>query len=264
MKKILEISNSNINKILQLASKNDYILLGESTHGTSEFYAIRLYITIMLVSSYNFNTIFLETEWSSGYKLNKFIHSKLNMDAKTLLKTWGNSDETAINITVEKYNDSIEYNCGFTGNEKVLSAKHIGVAVLTGGVSLAGNAASAIKDDKLVKQTMEFIENMMNSQFSKDASNAVNVQNENDIPQPQEDFVLGFDILNEFPINSSEKSTSEPLSISSEELSITILSFFWSFLSILLSKVKSYLKPEHPPPLTAILKNVPEGFVDTS
>ena len=87
MKKMLEITNSNINKILQLASKNDYILLGESTHGTSEFYAIRLYITIMLVGSYNFNTIFLETEWSSGYKLNKFIHSKLNMDAKTLLET---------------------------------------------------------------------------------------------------------------------------------------------------------------------------------
>ena len=31
-----------------------------------------------------------------------------------------------------------------------------------------------------------------------------------------------------------------------------------------LSKVKSYLNPEQPPPFTAILKNVPDGFFDIS
>ena len=66
---------------------------------------------------------------------------------------------------------------------------------------------------------------------------------------------LGFDILNEFPINSSEKSTSEPFNKSKEDLSTTIIfSCFESFSSILLSNVKSYLNPEQPPPLTAILK----------
>ena len=67
-------------------------------------------------------------------------------------------------------------------------------------------------------------------------------------------------ILKELPINSSEKSICEPFNILNEDLSITIFSCFKSFSSILLSKVKSYFNPEHPPPFTAILKNVPIGF----
>ena len=86
MNRFLSVNYNNINKILNKASKNDYILLGESTHGTSEFYSTRLDITIMLIVYHNFNTIFLEMEWSSGYKLNNFIHSNLNIDAKTLLE----------------------------------------------------------------------------------------------------------------------------------------------------------------------------------
>ena len=70
--------------------------------------------------------------------------------------------------------------------------------------------------------------------------------------------------MKELPINSFVKSTWEPLSISKEDLSITIFSCLRSLLSILLSKEKSYLKPEHPPPFTAILKKVPEGFFDIS
>jgi len=84
------------------------------------------------------------------------------------------------------------------------------------------------------------------------------------MPQPQEDFVFGFDILKELPIKPSEKSTRDPLSISSDDLSTTIFSCFESFSSILLSKEKSYLNPEQPPPFTAILKNVPDGFFDIS
>jgi len=84
------------------------------------------------------------------------------------------------------------------------------------------------------------------------------------MPQPQEDLVLGFDILKELPIKPSEKSTRDPLSISSDDLSTTTFSCLKSFSSILLSKEKSYLNPEQPPPFTAILKNVPEGFFDIS
>ena len=84
------------------------------------------------------------------------------------------------------------------------------------------------------------------------------------MPQPQEDFVLGFDILKEVPINSSEKSTCEPFNISNEDLSTTIFSYFKSFSLISLSKEKSYLNPEQPPPFMAILKNVPDGFFDIS
>jgi len=82
------------------------------------------------------------------------------------------------------------------------------------------------------------------------------------MPQPQEDLVWGLEILKDSPINSWEKSTSDPLSFSKELLSTTILLCFKSSWSKFFSKVKSYLKPEQPPPFTAILKKVPVGFVD--
>tara|TARA_X000000368_G_scaffold417539_1_gene414223 strand:+ start:1413 stop:2525 length:1113 start_codon:yes stop_codon:yes gene_type:complete len=77
---------NHINKIVYKASKKDYVLLGESTHGTREFYNTRLNITKRLINNYKFNTVFLETEWSLGYKLNKYIHSKLKINAETLLE----------------------------------------------------------------------------------------------------------------------------------------------------------------------------------
>ena len=44
--------------------------------------------------------------------------------------------------------------------------------------------------------------------------------------------------------------------ISSDPLSITALSKIISSLLVLLSKLKSYLNPEQPPPFTEILKKV--------
>ena len=90
--------------------------------------------------------------------------------AKTLIKTWGNSSETAINVTIEKNNGTIDFNCGFTGNKSVLSAGSIAGAVFTGGVSLVGNAASAVKDGKLISSSMQFIDDMMRNQFQNDES----------------------------------------------------------------------------------------------
>lgn len=99
--------------------------------------------------------------------------------AKTLVRTWGNSKETAINVIVENNDGTIEFNCGFTGNQAVLSASSIGGAILTGGGSLVGNAASAIKDGKLVNSTMQFIDDMMKNQFQNNSSASTVVQPEN-------------------------------------------------------------------------------------
>jgi hypothetical protein len=101
--------------------------------------------------------------------------------AKTLVRTWGNSKETAINVIVENKNGTVDFYCGFTGNKSVLSGSSIAGAVLTGGVSLAGNAASAIKDGKLVNETMQFIDDMMKNQFSNKFSSPTIIKQEVDI-----------------------------------------------------------------------------------
>lgn len=86
MNKYKTLNYNNLQAILHNANKHDYILLGESTHGTREFYQIRFVISILLVIYYNFNTIFFEMEWSNGYRLNKYIHGKLDIDVKELLE----------------------------------------------------------------------------------------------------------------------------------------------------------------------------------
>tara|TARA_B100000945_G_C20327804_1_gene570862 strand:- start:15 stop:989 length:975 start_codon:yes stop_codon:yes gene_type:complete len=87
--------------------------------------------------------------------------------SKSMIKTWGNTSETAINVIFEKSGDSIEVCCGFTGNKAVLSGQGIFGAVITGGVSLVGNAASAAKDAKLVYETMQFIDDLMRDFFKE-------------------------------------------------------------------------------------------------
>ena len=101
--------------------------------------------------------------------------------AKTIVRTWGNSKETAINVIVENNSGTIEFNCGFSGNKSVLSVSSIGGALLTGGVSLAGNAASAIKDGKLVNSTMQFIDDMMKNQYQNNSAPQISAKQDVDI-----------------------------------------------------------------------------------
>ena len=58
--------------IFEMKNEN-YVLLGESTHGTDEYYLIRKYITQELIKNHGFNFIVLEGVWASIYELNKHV-----------------------------------------------------------------------------------------------------------------------------------------------------------------------------------------------
>mgnify|MGYP003347631063 CR=1 FL=1 len=68
---------NNINDNIQ------FILLGESTHGTKEFYEIRLDFTKELIRNKNFNIILLETDWSNLYRVNRYISRFYDSKDKT-------------------------------------------------------------------------------------------------------------------------------------------------------------------------------------
>ena len=110
--------------------------------------------------------------WLGEAKPQVFIKSDDNKNklikcftAKTLVRTWGNSSETAINVLLIKGDSDIEVYCGFSGNKSVLSGSSVFGAVMTGGVSLIGNAASAVKDKKLIESTMQFVDEAMKDLF---------------------------------------------------------------------------------------------------
>lgn len=59
--------------VLDLVGDAQFVLLGESTHGTHEFYEIRAGLTKQLIKKKHFNTIAIEGDWPDTYRINRFI-----------------------------------------------------------------------------------------------------------------------------------------------------------------------------------------------
>src|SRR5438552_16495723 len=50
-----------------------YVLLGESSHGTSEFYSWRTEITKRLIAEQKFSFIAVEGDWPDCYNVNRYV-----------------------------------------------------------------------------------------------------------------------------------------------------------------------------------------------
>lgn len=67
-----------------------FVLLGEASHGTHEYYTWRTAITKRLIEEKGFNIIAVEGDWPDCYKLNRFIKGLdyANKDVSYILKTF--------------------------------------------------------------------------------------------------------------------------------------------------------------------------------
>jgi erythromycin esterase-like protein len=59
--------------LLALIGNARYVLLGEATHGTHEFYAERAAITRRLIEEHAFDAVAIEGDWPDTYRLNRFV-----------------------------------------------------------------------------------------------------------------------------------------------------------------------------------------------
>lgn len=71
-------NTSELSPLIQKASSACYVLLGEASHGTSEFYTIRAEITKQLISEHNFSFIAVEGDWPACYEVNRYIKGLTN------------------------------------------------------------------------------------------------------------------------------------------------------------------------------------------
>eukprot|EP01084_Bolivina_argentea_P048604 89520_1 len=60
------------------------VLLGESTHGTKEFYELRSTITKHLILHKGFTCVFIEEDWPKVYRLNEYVCGRLDDTDATL------------------------------------------------------------------------------------------------------------------------------------------------------------------------------------
>lgn len=69
----VEGSERDHDGLLQMVGERAFVLLGEATHGTHEFYAMRAGITRRLISECGFDAVAVEADWPDAYRLNRYV-----------------------------------------------------------------------------------------------------------------------------------------------------------------------------------------------
>lgn len=62
--------------LIKEASRAKFVLLGEASHGTKEYYQIRAELTKELIQKHQFSFLAVEGDWPSCYEVNRYIKGK--------------------------------------------------------------------------------------------------------------------------------------------------------------------------------------------
>ncbi len=71
--------------LIEEAAKAEIVLIGDSTHGTHEFYQQRINLSKQLIQQKNFKLVTLEADWPSIYIFNLYVHSQISLDEFKLI-----------------------------------------------------------------------------------------------------------------------------------------------------------------------------------
>ena len=78
-------ADDDYDALLKLIGDAHFVLLGEASHGTHEFYRERARITRRLIAERGFNAVAIEGDWPDAYRVNRFVrglgHDALAVDA---------------------------------------------------------------------------------------------------------------------------------------------------------------------------------------
>src|ERR1700693_6041291 len=71
----LASSPNDYDSLLDLVGDARFVLLGEASHGTHEFYRERAVISKKLIYQRGFKAVAVEADWPDAYRINRFVHS---------------------------------------------------------------------------------------------------------------------------------------------------------------------------------------------
>src|SRR5688572_15616725 len=107
-------SNSDFDPLLERIGDARFVLLGEATHGTHEFYKARAELTKRLIREKGFTIIAWEADWPDALRINRYIRG--NRDYPTALQSlegfkrfpvwmWRNADILDLIGSLRAHND---------------------------------------------------------------------------------------------------------------------------------------------------------------
>jgi erythromycin esterase-like protein len=73
--------------IIEAAKNKKFVLIGEASHGTKEFYRARAEITQRLIAEAGFDAVAVEADWPDAYTVNRYVwNTDSNLSAESALK----------------------------------------------------------------------------------------------------------------------------------------------------------------------------------
>jgi erythromycin esterase-like protein len=102
--------------LMDLVGDSRFVLIGEASHGTHEFYRIRAEITKRLIREKGFSAIAVEADWPDAYRVNRYVQARgSDTDASQALEgfkrfpqwMWRNADVLEFVGWLRDYNDAI-------------------------------------------------------------------------------------------------------------------------------------------------------------
>jgi erythromycin esterase-like protein len=69
-------AREDFDPLLALVGDSRFVLIGEASHGTHEFYRIRAEITKRLIREKGFSAIAVEADWPDAYRVNRYVQGR--------------------------------------------------------------------------------------------------------------------------------------------------------------------------------------------
>jgi len=110
--------------LLEQAAGARFVLLGEASHGTHEFYRERAEITKRLIAEHGFTAVAVEGGWPDAYRVNRFVRGESDdEDAEEALSDfrrfpswmWRNTDVVEFVTWLREWNDALPQGAAKTG-----------------------------------------------------------------------------------------------------------------------------------------------------
>src|SRR5919199_2606802 len=69
----LEGAATDYDSLLEMIGDARFVLIGEASHGTHEFYSERAMITRRLIREKGFTAVAVEADWPDAYRVNRYV-----------------------------------------------------------------------------------------------------------------------------------------------------------------------------------------------
>ncbi len=115
----LLMGSKDLDNLLDRIGQAQFVLLGEASHGTSEFYLWRSELSKRLIKEKGFSFIAVEGDWPDCFEVNRYIKGLSNSkSAYDVLNSfnrwptwmWANKEMVELVEWLRKFNDDINYN----------------------------------------------------------------------------------------------------------------------------------------------------------